>query len=315
MGYPTVSRREPVQVGRASAASAASASPPTDRVVAVVELLAAGPADAYAASEVARMLGLNRSTATAVLSALEAAAWVRRLPDRRYSLGPQLLTVAEGVRARLPEFGRAEAVIRSLAGETGYGCALSRAEGEYLTVVALHRGRGRVPAGVTPGTRFRLRAPAGAAVVAWRSDADRETWLRDTPQRRADQLRRFLTTIRSEGVGVWRLEPGADTDLLELLGQVAAALAADPTQRELRTKVLAILGSFSTYGYRADELASARTVPVSYLVTPVFDAAGEVRYELQMGILRPDVPKPELEGCIRRLRAAGEALSSRVSFR
>lgn len=293
--------------------SQASASPPTDRVVAVVELLATGPAESYAASEVARMLRLNRSTATAVLGALEDVGWVRRSPDRRYSLGPGLLAVVEGVRARLPEIGRAEAVLRSLARETGYGCALSRAEGEYLAVVALHRGGGRVPAGVTPGTRFRLRAPAGAAVMAWRSDADRETWLRDTSARRAEDLRRFLATIRSEGVGVWRLEESADTQLLELLDQVAAALAADPSQRELRAKVLAILGSFSTHGYTADDLASARTVAASYLVAPVFDSAGEARYELQLGILRPDVPKQELDRCAGRLRTASETLS--FSFR
>src|SRR5205823_2361202 len=85
---------------RGPRAMAEPVSPPTDRVVAVLELLAGN--ESRTVSEVARALDLNRSTATAVLTALAGAGWVERLPDRGYVLGPGLLPVAEAAFARLP---------------------------------------------------------------------------------------------------------------------------------------------------------------------------------------------------------------------
>lgn len=78
-----------------------SGSPPTSRVVSVVELLAARP-DGCSVAEVTASLELNRATVTSVLAELERTGWARRRADRSYVLGPGLLGVTEAVRAALP---------------------------------------------------------------------------------------------------------------------------------------------------------------------------------------------------------------------
>ncbi|NUU20206.1 MAG: helix-turn-helix domain-containing protein, partial [Streptomycetaceae bacterium] len=130
------------------------ASPPTDRVVGIIELLAADPAPRTVAEITAR-LDLNRSTATAVLGALEAAGWVQRDPaDRTYGLGPGLLGVAESVHARLGVPEAVDRELRGLAERVGCGVAYSLVGAGQLTFLALVSGPDALPSGIAVGTRL-----------------------------------------------------------------------------------------------------------------------------------------------------------------
>ena len=95
-------------------------SPPTDRVVTIVELLAEQSEPSSVAS-IASRLELNRSTVTSILLALERAGWAARQPDRRYTLGPGLLGVAEAVRESLPLSERFTEALGELAHRAGCG--------------------------------------------------------------------------------------------------------------------------------------------------------------------------------------------------
>jgi hypothetical protein len=99
-------------------AQRAGLSPPTDRVVAVLEYLAAHPRGA-SASEVARTLGLNGSTCAVLLASLERAQWVERARDKTYRLGGGLLSVVDAMRARFPLLGAGDTLLRRLSEELG----------------------------------------------------------------------------------------------------------------------------------------------------------------------------------------------------
>jgi DNA-binding IclR family transcriptional regulator len=72
----------------------ARTSPPTDRVVATVSLLAARPDQPLSLAELTRRLGVNKSTGHAILASLVAAGWVLRDPTRKtYRLGPALVAL------------------------------------------------------------------------------------------------------------------------------------------------------------------------------------------------------------------------------
>ncbi|WP_020669886.1 IclR family transcriptional regulator [Amycolatopsis nigrescens] len=282
-------------------------SPPTERVVGIVELLAGHPAGCSVA-EVAARLNLNRSTTTAVLAELEAAGWVRRLPGRDYVLGPGLLGVAEAVRVRNGAVtGEVTGRLAALAAEVGCGVALTLAERRHLTYLACESGPGRLPAGIEVGTRLPLRPPAGAAVMAWREDAEQRAWLAGAPARDRPPLRELLALVRAGGTAVWRLEPGA-AGLLEVLGDVVELLDEHPARHRLRTRVLTQLAQVTGRAYTADELAADEPLPISYLVTPVFDATGTARYELQLGPLAQSVDKPRRDTLTQALTTAAANL-------
>ncbi|WP_439677722.1 helix-turn-helix domain-containing protein [Embleya sp. MST-111070] len=279
------------------------ASPPTERVVAVVELLAAAPRG-LSVSEVAARLDLNRSTATAVLAALEAPGWVLRGPDRLYTLGAGLLAVADAVRARVRLPAAAAEVLAELATRVGCGVALSLVGVDQVVFVAVEPGPGRVPAGIEVGTRLPLRPPAGAAVMPWRPAAERTAWLAHAPESAP-----VLDTIRAHGVAAWR--PRRDSaELLPVLRDVVGLLDEHPGRAELRARVLDQLAAISAHAYTDAELTSDRTLPLSHLAAPVRDAHGRPTHELQIGPLRAAVGPTERRGYITELRAAAERLSA-----
>src|SRR5207249_1441728 len=68
--------------------SMARVSPPTDRVIATVSLLATHPDEPLSLAELTRRLGVNKSTGHAILTSLAASGWVLRDPARKtYRLG------------------------------------------------------------------------------------------------------------------------------------------------------------------------------------------------------------------------------------
>jgi DNA-binding IclR family transcriptional regulator len=279
-----------------------TASPPTHRVVAVVELLAAAPTG-LSVSEIAARLDLNRSTAGAVLGALAEPGWVRRGRDLLYTLGPGLLAVADAVHERVRMPVDAADVLAELAVRAGCGAALSLVAGDQVVFVAVEPGPGRLPAGIAVGTRLPLRPPAGAAVMPWRPAAERAAWLAHAPE-----LAPALDTIRAHGVAAWR--PRGDSGaLLEVLQDVVGLLDEHPGRAGLRSRVLDQLASISAHPYTEADLAADRVLPLSYLAAPIRDARGVPTHELQLGPLRAAVGLAERRVYIAELRAAADRLS------
>ncbi|MFC6012157.1 helix-turn-helix domain-containing protein [Nocardia lasii] len=111
-----------------------TASPPTDRVVSVVELLAAR-APLHAAA-IADTLELSRSTVGAILTTLDARSWVQRLPDLTYRLGPAFPHhVRPANQLAMPP--NAQNALRALADRVGCGAALAAVTERSMTFVAL----------------------------------------------------------------------------------------------------------------------------------------------------------------------------------
>ncbi|MFC9789444.1 helix-turn-helix domain-containing protein [Rhodococcus sp. NPDC127528] len=287
---------------------ATSPSPPTDRVVSIVEMLTAldGPATS---ADLADALGLSRSTVGAILSALRERGWVRRLADLRYVPGPALAAIAEKARGKLPVPDGLTGRIEALAARVGCGAALSLVEDGRLVFVAMTEGLGHIPAGIEVGLRLPMQAPGGAAVVAVSDRALQQRWLDTVPADRRAQLAKTLAQIAEDGVGVWGAD-AADIDRIDVLAQVVSHLSADPASQRLRDSVQAIITDTSGHLYDGATLASDRDLPISYLSAPVFDSAGEPLWELQIGPLRSAVSARERQHYIREITQAANELST-----
>lgn len=271
------------------AGKTADSSPPTQRVISIVELLAArhGP---LTSAQIADRLELNRSTAGAILAALVERGWARRRPDLGYEMGPGL--AALGLRAADTRRDRAwmNAELERLAERIDCGAALTALDGDYLEFLAVTRDR--VTVGIESGARIPLLAPAGAGMIAHASRARRRAWL-DTrgPERRAE-FEAVLDIVRESGHCAWRLEPDS-MPAVRVLTEVVDRLAEVPTSSELRGRVLAQLATIIGSAYDRTTLDRDIALPLSYISAPVFDAAGHAVMELQIGPLRPAVTRAE----------------------
>ena len=74
--------------------SSGRTSPPTQRVVAILDFLAKHPHDRFGLSELARRLGLSKPTCLGIVTTLaESGYLVRDGADKTYRLGPSLITL------------------------------------------------------------------------------------------------------------------------------------------------------------------------------------------------------------------------------
>lgn len=282
-------------------------SPPTDRVVAIVGLLAAQSQPSSVAS-IASRLELNRATVTSILLALEQAGWVARRSDRKYTLGPGLIGVADTVRRLWPLSTESTHLIEQMAERAGCGAGLALVGTSELSFLTLVRGRGRIPAGVGVGVRLPLIAPVGAAVIAHRDAPARQAWLDSAQGVSREVLEDVLAQVERNGVMVFGLG-GPGLEALDVLAEVVELLDEHPRRSALRQRVFELLTGVNGSPYTAAQLATPAALSVSYLTAPVF-YRGEATYELQLGPLRREVSAADRDRYIREIRETAEQLSS-----
>ncbi|CAN5660187.1 IclR family transcriptional regulator [soil metagenome] len=105
-----------------------------DRAVAILDCFTADRQE-LGLSEIARITGLTTSTAHRLLHSLQSHGLVRRVPDRRYMLGPHLLRLARGAHPGVDLQVVALPVMRRLRDATGETVGLHVLSGHCRLVV------------------------------------------------------------------------------------------------------------------------------------------------------------------------------------
>ena len=285
-----------------------TASPPTDRVVRIMDLLATGAPGSGTVSRIAAELGLNRATTTAVLAALESAGWVRRGADRSYTVGGGLVGIGEAARRSLALPNGAREQLEALAASVGGGVTMSLIEPGWLTVVEVAQGGARV-AGMAVGRRIPLVAPSGAAVMPWRDASERSAWLATAAPAHRPMVTELLQLVAEVGCAIWRPEQD-EAVLTEVLTDLLEVVDEQLLRPHLRQRVLGQLTTLAGRPYSRAELASDDALPISYLAAPVFDEHGIARFEVQLGPLRAAVPRADRERYVALLRETSAALTA-----
>lgn len=293
-----------------------SASPPTSRVIAILDILSDYSANGLSSSEVARIAGLSTSTTASILSTLDEATYVERLQNRSYRLGRGLLKLLSGLHGRYPLLGAADDELSRLSTMTGCGCSLARVDpGDLEVVLKVGGGEGFEP---RVGHRVPLGPPYGCMAVAWRSPEHIEEWLSTAPQSLArsdaDALRRVLGQIRSCGYAVYSVERDVQTtlqQLSELLDQAdnPAPIAA------MRRQLSQLAAAAAPRIYTTTELVERQRRPVSYVIAPVFGPEAQPRYLVSLHIMRELVPAHDLDHYTQALLQSAKALSAAIGGR
>jgi DNA-binding IclR family transcriptional regulator len=209
-------------------------APGAERSVAVLELLAAHPDERFTLSEVARRCDLNKATAHALLSALsERGVLLRHPAEKRYSLGPVLVSIGEAARRGYTASDFVGPTLDDLATQTDLWVRAWRADGDHIGVVAESGRPSVLPAG--GAVHLPLIPPIGALGMAFADPATVEAWLARAPSGEcARAAAAALPVIREQGFIVVRSNPewreltgaGARPSPVTDAGSLRRALAA-----------------------------------------------------------------------------------------
>ncbi|MBV0919026.1 helix-turn-helix domain-containing protein [Mycobacteroides chelonae] len=281
-------------------------SPPTARVIRIVEMLAAAT-QPKSLSEIAASTGIPRATATAVVNELEAAGWLTRDGELRYRVGSAL---PRAVEATMPR--EVQDVLTRIAGAAQAGATISRISPKTLTIVAKAQAGRRAVTGFAVGQTIPLAFPAGSAVMPWRSSDERAQWLGTARGLSARSGQRLLRQVSDCGYVIYRPDHD-DTGMVDLLSDLLGSVGSEVMEAALRERLLRQLSRLTSRLYSRDELVSDDVLPISYLAAPIFVGA-DAAYELQLGPLLPSATRAEREILIATLTRGARELSGLMTL-
>jgi len=244
-------------------------SPPTERVIAVIELLGSEPARQFTLAEICRSLAISRATGHAILTTLTAHDWVTRDPvTAEYAWGPAIASLAKPANALMYRGD-----LQALAAEAGTQVYLTRKEGGTLVIVET-AGECLTGPRISPGLRTPLVAPFGRDYVAWSSAETQKAWLEAIGQPDPGLRRRMtavLKEIRQRGFVVERL-----TREYVRVYTALRALSGDGEIDMITTQLARAFADLTTIDVLSSEMDDTATHSVATISAPITDTSGSV---------------------------------------
>lgn len=276
-----------------------SPSPPTDRVVAVMNLLGDEPERRMTVSEIGRELGISRATAHAILAALGSHDWVVRDPmSGDFSWGPAIQSLASrpsDARRRLLRARLAE-----LSVELGMPVLLFHRNGMDLTAIeAAGESPPTPPVGV--GFHVPFLAPFGREFAAFLDDSAQRAWLDRLNASTAEirsRLYEVLADIRGRGFAVERLSRE-----LSRVNTALQALAGSGDIDVVINRLAAVVAEGTIVDFRDDELGEDEEHEIAMVMAPMSGPDGLANYAIS-AIPLASLKNLQLEQLGHRMRDA-----------
>ena len=243
-------------------------SPPTERVVAVLEFLAAHPQDSFGLSDLSRRTGLSKPTCLGIVTTLaERGYLLRDSVDKTYRLGPALIALGHIAQESLRISPAARDELRRLSGSCHTTAALSAVVDERITLLEVVAPPG-VDIGVRVGQSYPFAPPVGLMFVLW-DDESLRRWLIKEPTipLRTDtrRLDRVIAECRTTGYLVERFTPGGR----RLYGLMAGMSSTLPD--ELQTLLGELISDIGERVYLRGEDGPEARHDISVIAAPVYD--------------------------------------------
>ncbi|MDL9936183.1 helix-turn-helix domain-containing protein [Gordonia sp. ABSL1-1] len=253
-------------------------SPPTARVITIVELLTRTAPDTLTLAEIVRRTGQSRATAHAVLAEMVDRGWATRLADTgTFGLGPAFVSLAQTAQQTDLLAQQIGPAVRDLAVAAGTACFAARRLHTDMITVSDHAAAPSAPPSddtdADParwfrlGRQIRLRPPICREFIAWAPRTRREIWIGDAPAPTRTRLRVVLDDICERGYAVERMT--ADhVAMIEALGSL------NSMRSDVRARIGALLTELNAIDYLDTELIG--DVGAVTIGAPIFGADGEV---------------------------------------
>jgi DNA-binding IclR family transcriptional regulator len=287
-------------------------SPPTERVIRLLDLLAARPRQGYALSELARDLEMSKATCLGIVGALTRAGYlVRHEATVTYTLGPTLVGLGRAAADAVPSLGEARPELHRLSEDLGFAASVATLVGDDIVIVDRTGPYGELDRMIRVGQRYPYAPPSGLVLAAWLDDDAIEQWLADHALVSMDQamaqLRALVDTCRTSGCFVERMSDvslGALTVLAGFDGRDIPAAAG--------TALRNMVGSLADRHYVLRDLRTRRRFDVTFVAAPSYDADGLPELLFGALVLRSGVTRAELTSYADAVRSAAARTTKRV---
>ncbi|MGV0783351.1 IclR family transcriptional regulator [Mycolicibacterium peregrinum] len=251
------------------AEAAGRTSPPTARVVGILDFLSRHPQERFGLSELTRRVGLSKPTCLGILSTLADSGYlIRDSGDKTYRLGPSLISLGHAAQESMRVNPAARAELHALSAAFDTSAGLTAVVDDRITVLELVGPPGRDP-GVRVGQSYPFAPPVGLMFVLWDDDALR-AWLAKVPtiplRTESARLERVIESCRTDGYLVERLTPGGRR-LYALMAGMSTNLPD-----ELRALLSELVSDIGERVYLRDEGPGGNARhDISVISAPVFD--------------------------------------------
>ena len=293
------------------------ASPPTERVVSILDFLARHPHDRFGLSDLARRVELSKPTCLGILTTLaESDYLIRDARDKTYRLGPRLISLGHTAQESMRVSPTAREELGRLAATYDTTAALSAVIDDRITLLELV-GPQSADVGVRVGQSYPFAPPVGLMFVLWDDEALR-SWLAKEPtiplRTDSGRLDRVVAECRRVGYLVERLTPSGRR-LYALMAGMSSTLP-----QELRALLGEMISDVGERVYLAGEAAgtgrSKKRHDISVISAPVFDhhRRQAMVMSLQIGRALTDAEiAKRARGLMGSARVLTEQLGGRVS--
>lgn len=243
-------------------------SPPTERVVAILDFLARHPDQSFGLSELARRTELSKPTCLGIANTLADAGYLTRDdPDKTYRLGPGLISLGRAAQQSLRVGPEAREQLRRLSADFATSAALSAVVDDRITVLDLVAAP-HAHLGVQAGQSYPFAPPVGLMFVLW-DDLALQDWLARQPtiplRSESERLQRVVEECRADGYLVERLTPGG-----QRLYGLMAGLPSDLPD-ELRALLGELVSDIGERVYLRGEAGGRGRHDISVISAPVYD--------------------------------------------
>jgi DNA-binding IclR family transcriptional regulator len=247
------------------------ASPPTERVVAILDFLAEHPHDRFGLSALARRLGLSKPTCLGILTTLtESGYLIRDAGDKTYRLGTRLISLGHTAQESMRVNPTAREELRKLSMAYDTTAAVSAVIDDRITLLELV-GPPSADVGVRVGQSYPFAPPVGLMFVLWDDEALQD-WLAKEPtiplRTDSDRLDRVVAECRTAGYLVERLTPGGRR-LYALMAGMSSTLPQE--LRALLGEMISDVGERVYLSSEAEPAGKRLRHDISVISAPVFD--------------------------------------------
>jgi DNA-binding IclR family transcriptional regulator len=281
-----------------------ASSPPTQRVVRILNLLAREPEERLSATQIARRLELNLATVQAILSTLTETGFVlRSSEDRTFTLGPALVRLGEAARSLNPALTVVGDALERLHRDTGYACAAAVVRDGHLVVARRVGEHAAFPIPALADGAWPMSAPIGITTMAFRSPEEVRAWFEGSPRADDEEYRerlpRVLASIREQGACVWAF--GSPAQLLLPQFESLIDAVGDSHDAGLVRQLVQRLAYAGTEAYLPEDLAAADRLAVGLVTAPVWGLGAEPSIEISVQVYREAVPTDEVRALLARV--------------
>jgi DNA-binding IclR family transcriptional regulator len=275
-------------------------SPPTERVIAVVNLLTAHPHKRFTLTDIIKQLDITKATCHVLLRSLTRAGYLVRHPDKTYTLGPALVAAGRVAQQSFSTLGAARPEMERLADDFDAVVSAAAIVGDELLVIE-RVGSADSTDHLAVGHRIPFMPPLGMPFVAWGDDDALEEWLSRSakPASRGDvaRWRELRTGLRERGYGVERMSETSGS-VRRLIGELADEQLT-PSVKQLLGRLIDEIGPSH---YLPSDLDGNDKLPISVIYAPVLGETGVAEMSIALNLFREMSP--------RQIKRAGEAIAA-----